>query len=488
MSYFVRSRPSRLDALFFLLVALTVTGLLVSGTTPATAQGGPNEPPPVPDRTLPDLSGASVIPFSFGPPGARSLGMGGAFIALADDATAAEANPAGLTKLSRPEVSIHARQTDYSIEVVDLNAVTSLDALNRARRGSRLRPASTDGNAFAEDTRAIFDPSVSEVSFASWVKPYDGYTFSLSYQKAADFQGSNIFRAWDDEQLDFYQSRQVIDLSVENFSLSAAFKAGPKLAVGFSIRYSYLVMDSFQDLRIDYLADIERDFVRSGASLEEVQALGILDQQITRQTLDDTDGVITFNAGVLINPEGKVSLGVVYKQGADFQVDAVGGTFGCRGPVGSFDTFCPPENQERILGDPLQVPDVLGVGLAWRVTNQFKIALDANAISYSDLTVPINAGVDASPDTLRQFEPIDDEVELHFGMEYIAFVGGGRPLTVRAGAYTDSDHDGFRDIDSEETVYTFGLGTVLMDKFQIDLAAQQADSKESAILSMVYRF
>jgi len=38
--------------------------------------------------------------------GARALGMGGAFIAVADDATAASWNPGGLTQLERPEISL----------------------------------------------------------------------------------------------------------------------------------------------------------------------------------------------------------------------------------------------------------------------------------------------------------------------------------------------------------------------------------------------
>ena len=38
--------------------------------------------------------------------GARALGMGGAFIAVADDATAASWNPGGLTQLERPEISV----------------------------------------------------------------------------------------------------------------------------------------------------------------------------------------------------------------------------------------------------------------------------------------------------------------------------------------------------------------------------------------------
>lgn len=42
-------------------------------------------------------------------PGARSLALGGAFVAVADDATAAYANPSGLVQLLRPEISVELR-------------------------------------------------------------------------------------------------------------------------------------------------------------------------------------------------------------------------------------------------------------------------------------------------------------------------------------------------------------------------------------------
>src|ERR1700682_5817669 len=56
-----------------------------------------------------DIESLSGLQFNFGNPGARALGMGGAFVGLADDASAAEANPAGLTILRKPEVSLEAR-------------------------------------------------------------------------------------------------------------------------------------------------------------------------------------------------------------------------------------------------------------------------------------------------------------------------------------------------------------------------------------------
>src|SRR5262249_10569582 len=47
--------------------------------------------------------------FNFANPGARALAMGGAFIAIANDATAAQANPARLGVLRRPEVFVEVR-------------------------------------------------------------------------------------------------------------------------------------------------------------------------------------------------------------------------------------------------------------------------------------------------------------------------------------------------------------------------------------------
>lgn len=62
-------------------------------------------------------------------PGARSRGLGGAFAAMADDATAAFANPAGLAQLIRPEISAELRFTlnDTSNDAFDTDAdVTGL--------------------------------------------------------------------------------------------------------------------------------------------------------------------------------------------------------------------------------------------------------------------------------------------------------------------------------------------------------------------------
>ncbi|WP_026852687.1 OmpP1/FadL family transporter [Geothrix fermentans] len=51
--------------------------------------------------------------------GARAMGLGGAFIAVADDATAVSFNPAGLAQLLQPEVSFVARGVQHHVNYQD---------------------------------------------------------------------------------------------------------------------------------------------------------------------------------------------------------------------------------------------------------------------------------------------------------------------------------------------------------------------------------
>ena len=60
----------------------------------------------------------SQFQFNFITPGARATGLGGAFIGLADDATAVESNPAGLTQLYDSEVSLEFKHIAYVTEQI----------------------------------------------------------------------------------------------------------------------------------------------------------------------------------------------------------------------------------------------------------------------------------------------------------------------------------------------------------------------------------
>src|SRR5258708_39402087 len=67
-----------------------------------------------------DLTGRTSLTFGSG---ARAFGMGGAFLARADDATAASWNPAGLSYLRVPEGTLEGNRTLYRKETEDDLAV-----------------------------------------------------------------------------------------------------------------------------------------------------------------------------------------------------------------------------------------------------------------------------------------------------------------------------------------------------------------------------
>lgn len=84
--------------------AVVALGGLLALASPAAAQEpSPSPTPPRISQDELDFQGRSSLAVGSG---ARALGMGGAFLARADDATAASWNPAGLSYLRRPEFSV----------------------------------------------------------------------------------------------------------------------------------------------------------------------------------------------------------------------------------------------------------------------------------------------------------------------------------------------------------------------------------------------
>jgi long-subunit fatty acid transport protein len=97
--------------------------------------------------------------------GARPLSMGGAFLALADDSTAAEFNPAGIRILRRPELAWQVTHTfDKHEEYLPL---------------SDLFPG--------QPSRGVDRNEWSTPSFISYVKPGQDWTVALSQLTTIDF-------------------------------------------------------------------------------------------------------------------------------------------------------------------------------------------------------------------------------------------------------------------------------------------------------------
>jgi len=69
------------------------------------------------------ISEQSRTAFSMQGAGARAMGLGGAFIALADDATAVSFNPAGLAQMVKPEISFVGRGLRRGVAFQDAQTV-----------------------------------------------------------------------------------------------------------------------------------------------------------------------------------------------------------------------------------------------------------------------------------------------------------------------------------------------------------------------------
>jgi len=149
--------------------------------------------------------------------GARALAMGGAFIALADDATAVEFNPAGLWQLRRPEIAL---QGIFS---------------NEKRRDFLKDKSSDEGVEIFETNRdQYFIPS-----FASFVYPTQHFVLGIS-------EFTNIY--FDRQYSNFFKDRSTRTLIPvttsergENygFGLTGATQLlSERLSVGATLRYN----------------------------------------------------------------------------------------------------------------------------------------------------------------------------------------------------------------------------------------------------------
>src|SRR5664280_3508918 len=87
------------------------------------ARGKGHEHPEKPEESAPrraqtDSALLSKVSFNLTNPGGKSIAMGGAFTAIADDATAALVNPSALGLISSIEFAVSGKRTDETLGLV----------------------------------------------------------------------------------------------------------------------------------------------------------------------------------------------------------------------------------------------------------------------------------------------------------------------------------------------------------------------------------
>jgi len=325
--------------------------------------------------------------------GARAMGLGGAFIAVADDATAVSFNPAGLAQLLQPEVSFVARGTQRDVSYQDFETGGS----------GRILAVS---DSLVSSTR--FDPL-----FASATVPLQvsgrNLVLQLSIQRAFA-QNDDSHRTLNESpvatgsglpgllQQTIRQSGQ-IDL----YSFAAAYEVSQRILFGFSYNQWRGRWDIFSSSQ---------------------HTTGTKTSLVTYQQTNALDGD-NFNFG-LIWRWPSWSLGLVHRTG--FHADYTFATqLATNLPSGGFNGLA--------MTTGLHWPAGTGMGWSYRPSDQWLVTADLTHTLWST-TRYMSASPRLNGQSFFDFDKGDrtpNATDLHLGAEYLHITPTGTVIPLRAG-------------------------------------------------------
>ena len=377
------------------------------------------------------------IPSSFNPvgSGARALGMGGAFIAVADDATAASWNPGGLVQLENPEVSIVG---DVFRRSEDLDFGTNPEA---------------GGNQNISNVK---------LNYLSAAYPFSigGHNMivSLNYQNLYD-----LTREWDFP----------LNLSSPGFAVDQQINLdqnGTLAAWGFA--YCVQIHPRFS---IGATLNIWEDGIYDNQWKQRVTETGTGDLAgnnfvFNSRSVDEfTFSGINANFGLLWNVTNKLNFGAVFK--SPFTADirhksSFSSSIRFPGNPGSDQDFSDSfsENQD------LDMPMSYGIGLAYRFSDNFTTSFDLYRTQWDDFELKDSQGNKTSPISglPSSQSDVDATYQVRMGAEYL-FIAPEWVVPLRAGVF----YDPAPAEKSPDDYYGFSLGTgIALDQVVFDIAYQ----------------
>ncbi len=242
-------RGSRLSGLIAILLAASVW--------PVAAQTN--------ERMYEDLD------FRFVTPGARAVAMGKTFIGLADDATAAVSNPAGLSNLLEQE---------FSFEFT----------------GTKIKHQRSFPSAAGEVQ--TFGDTVVTPSFFSYVIPVKRATVSVFINSVQDYRESFEIGPRDIPSLGDFEDGSFGGLSVQinSYGAGGAYVVNRFLSIGGSVTFQSLNMASE---------------ARSGTPFDPRNGTNTIDSDLAWSGL----------AGVLVKPTPSLAIGATYNKGTVFDLE-----------------------------------------------------------------------------------------------------------------------------------------------------------------------
>ena len=361
--------------------------------------------------------------------GARALGMGGAFIAVADDATAASWNPGGLVQLERPEISVVG------------------ECVYR-----------TEDNSFGTNPEASGEQRTSEAKFnyLSAAYPFTllnrNMIVSLNYQHLFDFSRDWHFTVADDRVHVTRDFRQIGGLYA--YGLAYSLQILPQLSMGFTLNlwedgpYTNGWTQQTKDSGI-FLSASGRPVNFSAITTDRFSFSGF-----------------NTNVGLLWNVTGKWNVGLVFKSPftADLKhrfrdteaIEFMG--------ITSRDTMGLVENEK------LDMPMSYGIGLSYRFSDRLTVSGDVYHTQWQDFVLTDSQGNKTSPLSGKPAGQanIASTTQVRVGAEYL-FIQPKYTVPLRAGFFYDpAPAEG-----SPDTFLGFSLGTGIgIGRFIFDIAYQ----------------
>jgi long-subunit fatty acid transport protein len=353
--------------------------------------------------------------------GARAMGMGGAFIGVADDATAASWNPGGLIQLETPEVSI-------------------VGAYNYRRED-------TTYNAFPE---ASGPNSVStfELSYFSGAYPFFALNrnmiVSLNFQHLYDFNKKVSYKY---SINDPSPPALLLDISLD-YEQGGAFKAispafavqlTPQVSLGatlnfwenglfenkFHSSYQSYGTGTFAGIGINITTGISESYTMEGLSLNPVDLFNWENAN--------------FNLGLMWNINSKFTLGAVFKSPFEARLKH---DYSFSSEI-RFPT-APGSNVRNSIHQTeevvLEMPMSYGLGVGIRLSDKFSLDLDLYRTHWDDYTLRDGSGNEMNPITgkAKDQSRCNPTTQVRFGGEYL-IIGQSMIFPVRSGVFYDPE-------------------------------------------------
>lgn len=356
----------------------------------------------------------SGLQFNHLSPGAYSLGMGGAFIGGADDATAAYANPAGLVNIARPEVSVEMRmwRNDHVAPF----------------RGHAFGPPSQEGIDTIDGIEERRFPNTGRgLAFASIVYPFDRFAVALyqhelaHHDNTAETQGIffTVPGAGETGGLEERRQRPTrSELRLRIVSRGAAFgyRVNRVLSLGFDVSRSELEFDSRTD-RYHYRRFFAPEFTPDNVDTATIQR--------------GRESAIRFSGGLTWDLYHNLRIGAVYRREPSFPVTVT-------------------TTSRKVTTDctgRFHLPDVYGAGVSYRPTAFITLNADYNRVRYSELTedfVTFGVGGECATEAKATSYVTRDGNEYHVGGRYVMARASDflqrHPIIFTAGWWREAPH------------------------------------------------